>query len=162
MFAEKHYAARKGRAWVLLRERRFFPMTSRKAEDNIMTKLRKTWIKTVALVGAACFTLGGCAESYKDKDGNSVLSSYVTKTTANINANPSAYFDKNVVQKLPENVSQNQDISVIITMDTGSVMDSYEKANTEKTLSEYVVSGEAKQVAAQVKRSQNEMIAKLR
>ncbi|MBQ5926945.1 MAG: hypothetical protein IIX01_03370, partial [Clostridia bacterium] len=100
-----------------------------------MTKMRKTLIKIVALCGATSFALGGCAESFKDENGNNVLSPYVTKTTANIKTNGNAYFDDSIVQKLPENVSNNQDISVIVTMNADSVMDAYEKADTEKTLS---------------------------
>ena len=130
-----------------------------------MTKLRKHVVKIVALVGAASFTLGACSanevrpntlEHSEDK------ASYVQKANGSIKTNQEDFYDKNVVYKLPETVEQNQDISVIVTMNTETVVDAYKAKDTTETLSDYVASGEAKRIATEATRAQSRLIEQLR
>ena len=72
----------------------------------------------------------------------------------NISSNFMDYLDSSVMFRLPEGIEDDEDISVIVTVDTVSVMDAYEKSDKTMSLSEYASSSdyafEAKeQVAAQ-------------
>ena len=146
--------------------RSFFPFPKTyHHRKNKMTKLRKHVVKIVALVGAASFTLGACSanevrpntlEHSEDK------ASYVQKANGSIKTNQEDFYDKNVVYKLPETVEQNQDISVIVTMNTETVVDAYKAKDTTETLSDYVASGEAKRIATEATRAQSRLIDQLR
>ncbi len=129
-----------------------------------MVKLKKTLIKTMAFIGAASITGGLLIESFKTGKDGSVFSqadSLITKTNAKIDNNIEAYFDNNVVYQLPETVSKNQDISVIVTMNTDSVMDTYADSDSKKTLTEYVNSDAGKHRAKMIAIERNELLKKL-
>ena len=76
--------------------------------------------------------------------------------------NQEQFYDNTVVQRLPETVSGNQEISVIVTMDTDSVMDAYEKSDKTLTLSEYVSSKEGKKVAEKVNKARKNLVKQLK
>lgn len=129
-----------------------------------MAKFKKQVIKIMALVGAACFAGGFFMHSFEDAS-NSVSSkadSLVTKMNANVDANTEAYFNSDVVYKLPETVSQNDNISVIVSMKTETVMDAYEASGSRKTLSEYVNSNEGRKKASQISSKSDVLINKLK
>ena len=130
-----------------------------------MAKFKRNLIKVVALLGAASFASGFAVQSFKDASQGGVLtqaSSYINKTTGvGFDSNIQNYFDPNVIQKLPETVDKNTEISVIVDMGTDSIMDLYEKANTNKPLSKYVISNDGKRRATAIAQERNAYIQKL-
>ena len=105
----------------------------------------------------------GVLLQYKEENtpvvsGNTLIS----KVDAKIKMNQEQFYDNTVVQRLPETVSGNQEISVIVTMDTDSVMDAYEKSDKTLTLSEYVSSKEGKKVAEKVNKARKNLVKQLK
>lgn len=131
-----------------------------------MAGLKKQIVKIVSLLGATCFILSSCAESVKmsqgsmQQAGNNALS-YATKTNASIKTNQENFYNSDVIYKVPESVSENQDISVIVTMNTESLVDIYKNTVTSKTLSDFVNSSEARKIAKETHQAQEELIKKL-
>ncbi len=72
--------------------------------------------------------------------------SYIRKTDGNITTNIEDYFDSNVVQKLPDTVSSDQLISVILEIDSPSVLDAYEKSDKSMSIGMFSLTDEAKAI----------------
>ncbi|MBO5481415.1 MAG: hypothetical protein J6A63_09545, partial [Clostridia bacterium] len=127
-----------------------------------MAKLKKRLLKVVSLLGASCFLLGACAESFNNAQSNSLQStSNVSKTSGTIKTNQENYYDNDVIYKLPETVSQNDMVSVIVTMNTESVVDAYKETAMTKTVSEYARTSEARNVTNKVATKRRELLKKL-
>ncbi|MBQ8658108.1 MAG: leucine-rich repeat protein [Clostridia bacterium] len=128
---------------------------------NFKKKMLKTLYRGVALFGACGFFFAAGAESTERAKQTVASASGITKTDASINTHLTDYFDSNVVYKLPEAVEQDDDISVIVTMDTGSIVDAYKQENTKLSLTEYVNSAKAAKLAAQASKEQNALLKEL-
>ncbi|MBQ8429566.1 MAG: leucine-rich repeat protein [Clostridia bacterium] len=134
-----------------------------------MLKMKKSvknrMIKIVALAASACLLTGFGVDSFttpKAANGGKVEDvALVNKVNGALQTNQEDFYDENVVYKLPETVSQNEDISVIVAMNTDTLMDAYKAANTQTTLSEYVKSNEANVLASKIKSKQNDLISTL-
>lgn len=130
-----------------------------------MAKFKKNVIKIVALLGATSFASGFAVQSFQDVATNGVLtqaSSYVRKTSGKgFDSNIEDYFDSSVVQKLPDTVDANTELSVIVDMGTETVMDAYEKSSTNKPLHKFVISNEGKTRALAIAQERNALLAKL-
>ena len=127
-----------------------------------MTKFRKTVIKITALVGAMSFASGFLVDSFGGTEKVSVATAEAwRKFNATIDARISDFFDSDVVYKISDTVAQDEEISVIVSMNTESVMDAYKSKDREETVSEYAQSGEAKKVERAVQSKQRELIKKL-
>ena len=128
-----------------------------------MAKMKKRMIQITSLVGAASFLGGFFVQSFQGASETiqSEASSYVSKTNALIDTNTEEHFDSNVIYRLPENVSENEEISVIVKMNTESVVDAYGDYTGDKTLSEYASSNEAKRIESVVERDRKQLLRKL-
>lgn len=60
------------------------------------------------------------------------------------------YFDEKVVTKLPETVAENDDISVIVKMNVGSVIDAYNEYERMESAAEFASSERAAQIRSEV------------
>ena len=122
-------------------------------------------IKIVALSASACLLTGFGIESFTSPKaaigGKIEERALINKVNASLQTNQEDFYDENVVYKLPETVSKNEEISVIVAMGTDTLMDAYEAANTQKPLNEYVKSKEANAIASKIKSKQNDLIATL-
>ena len=129
-----------------------------------MAKFKKTLIQMLSLIGAASFAAGFCLDSYKNVDGsvNTQTKSGITRLNDSLKTNQEDFYDSNVIYKLPETVSQNEEISVIVAMYTGSVIDAYETANTGLSLADYAVSGESKTVRKEVNETRKILLNRLK
>ena len=98
-------------------------------------------IRVLSLCGAACFALGACAESAKTAQNN-VLNEEKGKIAEKLNGslktNQEDFYDENVIYQLPDSVAMNTEISVIVTMNTKSLVKAYAEAETEDTVSKFV------------------------
>ena len=128
-----------------------------------MAKARKKVIKVLSLLGAVSFLGGVFAESFKTAQDGVVTEaeSYISKTGAAIDTKRENYFDKNVVYQLPETISTQDEISVIVKMNTQTIVDAYADYTGPKSLSEYAVSSEAKKIESSVEKERNQLIKKL-
>ena len=134
-----------------------------------MFKMKKSvknkMIKIVALAASACLLTGFGIDSFTTPKaalgGKLEERSLINKVNAALQTNQEDFYDENVVYKLPDTVAGNEEISVIVAMNTDTLMDAYEAANTKKTLSEYVKSNDANVIASQIKSKQNDLIAAL-
>ena len=125
---------------------------------------RKIAVKVLSLVTAVCISA-----SFFASDGKSNNSVYARKSSLDditgINAaysnDLSSYYDENVTYKLPDEVKGDDIISVIVNMNTDSVLDSYEKSAKTLSVSDYVLTETASQVAAHIDSERNSLIRKL-
>ncbi len=79
------------------------------------------------------------AESYSSiRENNSIYSDYTS------------FLDGSVVQKLPETVKDTDIISVIIKLDTPSIMDAYKQTNRSLSFAEFAKTDEAMAIKAQI------------
>jgi len=72
------------------------------------------------------------------------------------------YIDSNVMFRLPETVSDDQDISVIVTVDTADVMSAYEQSDKTMSFTEYALqSNEAEAIRDQIAVKKAAMLSSL-
>ena len=132
-----------------------------------MSNFKKNIVKTLSLMIAPMLFMSACSESVRKESGAPANSgvvasnSYVSKSGASIKTNQENYYDSNVIYQLPDNVNENDTVSVIVTMNRDSLVDVYKNKVTNKTLSEFSVSEEAKALTKQVRKDQEALIKKL-
>ena len=121
-----------------------------------MKKLKKNAIRGMSFVAVASILAGFCVQSFKGPQ-EAVLSASaqanVQKMNASVKTNQEDFYDDSVIYKLPDNVSETQEISVIVTMNTDSLMDVYNNTVMGGTVTNYVNSLSAKAVASASHRS---------
>jgi len=129
-------------------------------------KLMKVLYRSVAVVGACGFLFAAGVEG--TKKGATLSSttveaqSGIKKINGNINLNTEKYFDNTIVSTLPESVAKDEEISVIVTMNSASIVDVYKQKNTTLSLTEFVGTAEAKKIAKKAKSEQNAVINDLK
>ncbi|MBQ7368673.1 MAG: leucine-rich repeat protein [Clostridia bacterium] len=128
-----------------------------------MAKMKKRMIQITSLVGAASLLGGFFLQSFENTTDKvqTQADSYVSKSNALIDTNVEQYFNSDVIYRLPETVSENQEISVIVKMDTESIVDAYGDYKGNKSLSEFASSNEAKKIESVVERDRKQLLKKL-
>ena len=129
-----------------------------------MNKFKKQISRVISLLGASVFLLSACADSGKDYVNTLTQEksdTYATKLNGSFDTKVEEHFDENVVYKLSDSVAMNTDISVIVTMNTESIVDSYLKTESERSVSEYVTTQKAKAVAREIEKKSDKLIKKL-
>ncbi len=127
-----------------------------------MTKLRKSAISILAVMSAACLASSAVAYAYKDNGKNTVLAqTNINRVNASFDNRAQDFFDSSVVYRLPETVSSQDDVSVIVTMDTQTVLDAYRNSDSNKEFKEYSTTKEAKKIAERVKFDANQLITQI-
>ncbi len=87
--------------------------------------------------------------------------SYIKQIVDGINIDKSQYYDGTVVQKLPSNVKDDDEISVIVTLNTPTLLDAYNLTNKEISFADYVLSNDAKVLEAKMNAKKGEIISAL-
>lgn len=128
---------------------------------------KKHIVRIVSLLGAASFLCSACTENANltnnlTQQGTNTNAVSATKTNASIKTNQEDFYNSEVIYKLPETVELDQEISVIVTMNTESVVDVYKNTVTSQTLYEFVNSKKAKQIATQATNDQKKLLRKLK
>lgn len=127
-----------------------------------MVNLKKQLIRAMSVLSAGFMTAGFAVTALKQpQDCIEAEASLIRKTDATIKTNQEKFYDTNVIYKLPETVKKTDDISVIVTMNVESVMDSHAASSSNVSLSEYVNAPAGKAVAANVARERKALLAKL-
>lgn len=126
-----------------------------------MTKLKRTAIQILSLTGAATMMLGVCLSNFEIKPQSATATDQISKFNAELNTHREDFYDPEVVQKLPDTVEKDEEISIIVTMSKGSVMDAYKEADTDLSLSDYAFSDEARRVSLNAQAEQRKLMRKL-
>ena len=125
-------------------------------------KLKSNLIKGLALLSAGCFSYNFFVTSAQTGGEEASLLSMITKAdTRLVNMNQEKFYDSNVIRKLPDEVSDNDILSVIVSMETQTVMDAYENSSTEDSFAQFVLSQEGKAVSKEVEKAKNNLVKKL-
>lgn len=104
-------------------------------------KLFKNLRSIIAASLAAVITLGSVPLSEVYAVGGEYAESQIQKID-NIQLNYDQYLDSSVVFKLPDTINDNDEISVIVTVDSTTVMDAYEGTDKTMSLSEYALNSD--------------------
>ena len=129
-----------------------------------MKKFKKIAIRCMSLVGVASIFAGVCAQSFKGVNGGGLAASAqlaVQKINGSIDTHKEDFFDDSVIYKLPENLSETQEISVIVDMSADSLMDVYKNNNVSGSMSAYVNSRSGKSIASDIAVKRKMLIEKL-
>ena len=126
-------------------------------------KLKRNLIRCLAVLSATFFSCNVFVTSAKEADEGKALASMISQVSSNlIKTNQEKFYNTDVVRQLPETVADNEDISVIVAMNTTTVMDAYENSTTNKTLSDYVISNEGQKIAKNVDRERKALMDQLK
>ena len=129
-----------------------------------MRMFKKIAVKCMSIVGVLSIGAGVVGQSFipnREGELSASAQSNLVKTDALIDTNVEKYFDENVVQKLPDTVADNQEISVIVELHDDSLLDTFETQSTLKTVGEYVATRGARTISSQIERKQNAWINRL-
>ncbi len=125
-----------------------------------MRKIQTHIVKAIALVILAVAVLLGTVMMPQAR-ASSYQASYVEKLDG-VSIDISEYLDNSVMFQLPDTVKDDQEISVIITVDVINLMDAYEKTDKSITFSEYALtSSDAADIQAQIRDEKARILAKL-
>ena len=126
-----------------------------------MNKKRLTKVAQRVIVALAAVTLLFCAVWTPQAEASGYSASYI-KQNNDLNVNYKDFLDGNVVKELPDTVSDDDTISVIILLDVINVMDAYEKTDKSMTFREYALfSQDAKEIEKEVASAQAAYLEKL-
>ena len=93
-----------------------------------MTKFKKSAVSLLSLLCAACLFTGTVFGDYSGKAGAGAgKGGTINKVSAPVETDAEEFYDENVVYKLPDTVSDDQEISLIVDMGTESHLHSYKE-----------------------------------
>ena len=129
-----------------------------------MTKLRKSAIGIVSILSAGVFAASTVAYAFnvKGTGTDGAFASDIQLLNDAVNNNIEQYFDSNVVYRLPETVSDNDEVSVIISMSVDSVLDVYNKSYFRGTFQSFINTEAAKVASDKVERESESLIKTLK
>ncbi len=130
-----------------------------------MNKFKKVLIKILAiteLIALSCGICVGCLDGSPSANGvvTTTGNSLIQKINALVDTNQEDFYDSNAIYK-NENVTQSQDISVIVTMNTKSLTDAFGLSNNYKQFGEFATSKEAQGITSTIERKRNSLIRQL-
>lgn len=111
-----------------------------------MIRLKKSAVSLLALFCAASLFTSTVFGDYKISTGAD-NNSTINKITAPIDTGAESFYDKNSVYKLPDTVSDDQTISLIVETGAESVIDSYHESGSALSLEEYATTSQARGIA---------------
>ncbi|MBO5214803.1 MAG: leucine-rich repeat protein [Clostridia bacterium] len=117
-----------------------------------MNKIRKITAKVIALVVALSFMLSVFPTNFNlnVSEQSYAQNAVIKKTDVKVKNDVTKYFDDSVVFKLPETASTSDRISVIVDMNTETVMDAYEASGSDMLIKDFVLTDEARATASDV------------
>lgn len=127
-------------------------------------KNKRIAVKGLSLVMAASLSLSLFTDGKGSKisgEAKQAQLSDITKLSASIENDLSSYFDEDVTYKLPDGVSDDQVISVIVSMSADSVLDAYENSGSTLAVSDYVLTRDAQNVTDKIERQRKSLLRKL-
>ena len=127
-----------------------------------MTKSKKIATRILSLVMAVSLSAGlFIRQTPQSTSATTTNNSNISKIDAEIYNDLSSLFDTKEVSKLPETVSDDQDISVIVEMSTKNTVDTYTQSGTNERIADYLDKGEADNIIAAADRERTSLIRML-
>ncbi len=104
-----------------------------------------------------------CAVAVPQAEAADFKASYIEKLDkGDVKVDTEKYFDSNVVYQLPDSVKDDDEISVIITLDVITLKAAYDKSDKKMTLAEFVLnSDEAKEIREKIENEKAEILETL-
>lgn len=124
---------------------------------KIRKKQKKILLSFAAMVLVGSLTLSVVLPEF-DSVKNALADGDGITRLDDLGANLSDYFDSSVVQALPDTVASDQDVSVIVEMNTDALIDVYEDAGAA-SIGEYAVSAAGKRLVAGIERKRAELLS---
>ena len=126
-------------------------MTKKRLVKNLRSTLA-VLLTTAILLGT--IAVPGMAFSVKDDS--------IIHKTDDFASNYSEYLNDSVMFELPDGVGDNEEISVIVTLDEVSLMDAYKNTNKTMSFAEYATSSnDAKQLKSEIAREKSKLLKAL-
>ncbi len=85
----------------------------------------------------------------------------VSDVTGTVKSDLTQYYDRSVTEALPESIPADREISVILCLDTDTVLDVYHSLDTDLTLGEFAASGEGRNVSAAIEKQTKTLLTRL-
>ncbi len=128
----------------------------------LFEKLRRASATLMASVFVAGSVVIPAAQAaWPERFASSYDASYIQKLD-DLTLNYDKYINSSVMFKLPEGISDNEEISVIVTVDAVTLLDAYEGTNKTMSFSEYAASSDyASQLKSQVASEKSKLLNKL-
>ena len=116
------------------------PKMKKKRFTKVSSRILMALLSFAMIFSFAASTLGTtvAADSSVFKRNDSIYTDY------------KSYFDGSVVQKLPDTVGENETISVIVKLDTPSLLETYNETDKTMSFGEYVNTTEAQKVKKEI------------
>ncbi|MBE6664085.1 MAG: hypothetical protein E7602_06265 [Ruminococcaceae bacterium] len=121
---------------------------------KVLTRTTTVLIAVVLL----CATIFSLTVPVFGQADSALDASYIKDVSNSVKIDPSQYYDGGVVQKLPSTVKENDEISVIITLDKSPLLDEYNKKDRDVTFSEFVLSDEAKKLEKEILSQKDDIV----
>lgn len=118
------------------------------------------FMTTSALAGHFLASAKSSEELFANSTANSVIRE-LKDLKVDFNSATKSYLNKSVAYQLPETVADEEIISVIVKMDTDTVLDAYDKTSKNATLAEYMTTKKAKGVRATNDKAKNALVKAL-
>lgn len=130
-----------------------------KRESN-MSRLKKILPRFLSLAIVLCMAVALVSQApAKNASAEYLPQKEVTKLDYSVDTNVGSFLDENVVTRLPEMVSDNDDISVIVEMKVDGVLDTYNQdLTTASSVSSYANTKAGRQATANVEKERNRLL----
>ncbi|MBQ7347570.1 MAG: leucine-rich repeat protein [Clostridia bacterium] len=119
--------------------------------------LTRLIVSVIAIVTVLSTVLASLLLSGNDTSAGSIIRLF----DGDINTNMSDYLDSSVVQKLPDNVKDTDEISVIVQTTQEALLDAYQSMDTDMSFAEFVQTDEAAAIKADIAAKKAEIVADL-
>ncbi len=131
-----------------------------------MKTTRKLLLGMSALLLSGTMVFSAMLPSFQPSENISSASSGTTKgdvtdITGTIKTDLTEFFDTSTVQALPEAVTGDREISVILSVDADTVLDGYNALDTKLTVGEYAATREGRAITASIDRQTNALLRRL-
>lgn len=119
-------------------------------EGMNMRKYKKALIKALACMEAIVLFFGFFLTEKSGAGYVSAADALITKLNTAIDTKIENYFDDENVYRLSDTITKDTEISVIVSMDTDTMLDSYDNADTDESLAEYRQTSAAKKTSIDI------------
>ena len=126
-----------------------------------MVKFKKTALSVVSLGMAACLSTSiaavALASTNTQKGASTAEGDAITRLNTSVDNHTADYFDGNIVTRLSDKIGSNQEISVILSLDTKSTFDGYLESGSKGEFSDYLTTASAKNLAKKNRAASDEL-----
>ncbi len=128
-------------------------------KEHRVNRILKLTILAVLLV--AILTSAVCIFQNTEDGPVVVAASYIKELKDAPKLDYTQFVDTNAIFKLPDTIGENATISVIITVDVPTVLDTYQKTDTDMTLAEFAASAQADEIEKRIESEKTRILALL-